>query len=228
LILPLGLLLRGSEPAREAAAALPDVPYPPAIRRSRRLRVRVPTADAARLLLVFAAPPLVMTAIVFHAVSLLGLRGISAPQAAAALSVFGLANAAGTLAAGAVADRLSTRALLSAMSGVLLAGALVVLAPDAVTSYAGFALVGFSGGVFGVASGITWARTYGLAAIGSLQGMSVAAQIAAAAAGPLPLAFSLQLSGSYVPGLVLLVAVGAVALAGALGWREPQSRSATV
>ncbi len=225
-VLPLGFVLR-RPPAVTAVSAstepmtAAEVAAPSPSRRSRRLRIRIPSREAALLLGVFAAPPLVMTAITFHAVSLLGGHGLSAPAAAVALSVFGAASALATVGIGAVADRLSTRALLVAMSSALLAGTLVLLVDSAAPAYVGFALIGSAGGLFGVTSGIAWARTYGVVGLGRLQGVSFAAQIAAAAAGPLPLAVSLQATGSYSAGVFFLAAVAATALAGAGRWREP-------
>jgi MFS family permease len=191
--------------------------------RRRRFRVAVPSRDAALLLGVLAAPPLVMTALTFHAVSLLGQRGLGAPAAAAALSGFGVASAVAILLSGALSDRLSTRGLLLATSAPLLVSTLALLASDgAAAAYAGFVAAGASGGLFGITSGIVWARTYGLAGLGRLQGLSVGAQITAAAAGPLPLAVSLQATGGYGAGVAFLAAVSAAALAGAASWREPQ------
>lgn len=224
-VLPLGFLLRRPPAAAPAAASTAPMAAVVAAaspsRRSRRLRIRIPSREAALLLGVFVAPPLVMTAITFHAVSVLGGRGLSAPAAAVALSVFGAASAVATVGVGAVADRLSTRALLVAMSSALLAGTLVLLVDSAALAYVGFALIGSAGGLFGVTSGIAWARTYGVVGLGRLQGVSFAAQIAAAAAGPLPLALSLQATGSYSAGVLFLAAVAATALVGAARWREP-------
>jgi hypothetical protein len=72
-----------------------------------------------------------------------------------------------------------------------------------------------------VISGIAWARAYGIVGLGRLQGVSVAAQIGAAAAGPLPLAISFEATGSYRPGIVFLLIVASAALLGAARWREP-------
>lgn len=224
-VLPLGFLLQrpaAATASSDSALLLPVAEVAPSpSRRSRRLRIRIPRREAALLLGVFAAPPLVMTAITFHAVSLLGDHGLSAPAAAAALSVFGAASAVATVGIGAVADRLSTRTLLVAMSGALLAGTLALLVESAALPYVGFAAIGGAGGLFGVTSGIAWARTYGVVGLGRLQGVSFAAQIAAAAAGPLPLALSHQASGSYGAGVLFLAAVAATALVGAARWREP-------
>ena len=229
LVLPLALLLRGTvggAPFRAEGGAAAGDSFPLALRQSRRLpRIAVPTRSAAQLLLVLAAPPLVLTAIIFHAVSLLGARGLSLAEAGVALSLLGVANAVGTLAVGAVADRVSTRALLAVMSGLLGASALLLLASSALAAYAAFVLLGLGGGCYGVASGIVWARTYGVAQIGRLQGTSFAAQIAAAAAGPLPLAISLAAFASYTPALIVLAVLGGGSLLLALAWREPLQRA---
>lgn len=225
LVLPLAALVR-REPAPvsgEGEESGADEAFPPALRRSRRLRgLTVPTRSAAGLLFVLSAPPLVMTALIFHAVSLLGEVGLSLHAAGAALSVLGIGSAAGTIVAGVVSDRIGTRPLLAAMCALLTASAALLLVPTAPAAYVAFVVLGLSGGVFGVAIGVVWARTYGLAEIGRLQGVSAAVMIGGAAAGPLPLALSLGVSGSYVPALVALTAYGALALTAALRWRDPR------
>ena len=223
LLLPLALLLR--EPRREdgSQGGAPVRRGPRALRRSRRMpRLTVPSNRARRLLLVLAAPPLLMTAVIFHSTALLGERGLSLTEAGVALSLLGVASLGGTLVAGAVADRVTSRLLLAVMAGLLTAAHLVLLVPAKPAAYAGFVLLGAGGGFFGVAGGVVWPRTYGLAEIGRLQGTSFAVQIAAAAAGPLPLAVSDALLGRFWPALVGLAAYGALAVAVALRWREPR------
>ena len=80
-------------------------------------------------------------------------------------------------------------------------------------------MIGLGNGVWAVSNGIVWARTYGLASLGRIQGLASAATIAAAAVGPLPLAISDSATGSYAAGLVFLVATAGIALAAALTWR---------
>jgi MFS family permease len=226
-VLPLAPLVR--PPRRHESATVVDATVPPpdllaapaVVRRVGRARLPIPRRSAALLLFVLAAPALITTAITFHAISILGGRGLSAPAAAAALSVLGIASAAGTLVAGAFADRLTTRALLTTFTSVLAAGTAVFLAPTGALSYVAFALIGLSNGVWGVVSGIAWARTYGLTAIGKLQGLSSATVIAGAAAGPLPLALALSATGAYTLGLVFLVAVAGAAIVAAVSWSSP-------
>lgn len=226
LVLPLAGLIR-REPAPvpdEATARSGEDAFPPALRRSRRLRgLTIPTRSAAGLLFVLSGPPLILTAIIFHAISLLGERGLSLHEAGAALSGLGIANALGTIAAGAVSDRIATRLLLSAMSALLAGSAALLLVPTAAAAYLSFLLLGLAGGAFGIASGLVWARTYGLADIGRLQGTAFAVVIVASAAGPLPLALALGVAGTYAPALAALAVYAGLAFVAATRWRDPRT-----
>ena len=234
LVVPLAAVVRaprrGEPDGRDAPGAVPARRYPRALRRRRGVpRVDVPTRRARRLLFVLAAPPLLMTAVIFHAVSLLDERGVSLSGAAVALSLFGAANAIATIATGVVSDRTTTRRLLVVITVLLVAAELALLAPNDVTAYLGFVLLGLSGGVFVVVAGIVWPRTYGLADLGRLQGTAWSVQIAGAALGPLPLAVSRALTGAYEPALAVLAAYAVGALVVAARWRDPRAiRLATV
>jgi MFS family permease len=112
--------------------------------------------------------------------------------------------------------------VLAGLTGTLTAGSAILLVSNAAVSYLAFAVIGFATGVWGVANGIVWARTYGVASLGRIQGLASVAAIAAAAAGPLPLAVSNAATGSYTAGLVFLLATAATALGAALAWRAPR------
>jgi MFS family permease len=161
-----------------------------------------PNRQAALLLFVFTAPPLIVTAVVFHATSLLGARGVAPGGAAAVLTALAGAGLLGTLTAGQVADRFATKVALVIMGAGLTLGVALLLLPVAAFAVAGYVVVGVSNGMYGVANGAAWARAYGTAGLGRIQGLAASTQIAAAAAGPLPLAASLSLTGSYLAGLV--------------------------
>jgi MFS family permease len=225
LVLPLAAFVDSA--SSHAAARASTGPgaglFPRALRASRTLpRLTVPSPRAGRLLFVMAAPPLVITAIVFHAVSVLGERGLSFAQAGLALGALGVAKLAGTALGGSLADRLLTRTLLSGMIAVLTLGVVVLLVPRGPTAYLAVMTLGIASGIFGVVAGIVWPRTYGLAEIGRLQGMTASVQIAAAALGPLPLAFSEAATGSYTAGLVALAVYAGITLVVALRWRDPR------
>jgi MFS family permease len=212
LIAPLALLVRTIMSARPRASRVRRRIGPRRMVHAARARARgFPWRDGGVVLLVaLSASPLVTTAAVFHATSLLGAAGIGTGEAAAALSVLAITGAAGAIVGGAVVDRLGVRASLVLMNTLLAAGALLLLIPSAAGGFAGFAVLGLAGGVNGTGSGAAWARTFGVARLGELQGVGESARIAAAAIGPLPLALALALTGSYATGLAVLagLAVG--------------------
>lgn len=229
LVLPLAWWVRSGPPRAQAPGdeAEGAAAYPQATRQSVRVpRLALPTRAAGQALFVLAAPPLVVTAVTFHAVSLLGERGLSFVEAGFALSTLGIASAVGTVSMGLVADRFTTRVLLSLLSLAALTGASLLLLPAAFAAYAAFAVLGAGMGCMGVTNGVVWARTYGLAQIGRIQGTAQSSMIAAAAAAPLIPAVSQAMSGSYLPALVGLCCFAALTVVVALRWRDPRREHA--
>lgn len=217
-VLPLALLIRTGPPRDHAAvAAEPEGGYPPATRRLGSLTV--PSGGAAAMLLVLAAPPLIGTALTFHAVSILGERGLSFLQAGLALSVLGISSAAGTMAAGGVADRLGNRGLLTSLSLFTLAAPLTLLITGPLTAYTAFAILGIGMGATGVVNGTVWARTYGTTQLGRIQGTAQSSMITAAAMAPLIPAVSDALTGGYDAALLAMTGFATVTLLVAARWR---------
>ncbi|WP_238998582.1 MFS transporter [Nocardioides limicola] len=221
LVLPLSLLITRTPPPRRVVADGTGggvvAEFPPV---SRRLgRATVPTRGVATMLFVVAAPPFVATALTFHAVSILSFRGLDLVQAGVAISVLGVASALGLVGAGMVTDRLSNRTLLVAVSAALVAAPLALLIPAAAAAYAAFGFLGLALGSLGVVNGVVWARTYGVAQLGSIQGTAQSAMITAAAAAPLVPAISHGLTGGYTAAILVLAVVSCLALAVALRWR---------
>ena len=228
LVLPLARLVRPG-PARADDDRRDDraESFPAAMRPSARLpRLSLPTRGAGQVLFVLAAPPLVGTALTFHAVSILGERGLSFVQAGFALSILGASAAAGTVLFGLVADRLSTRMLLSMVSFAVLTGASVLLMPHEYAAYMAFAVLGVSLGGNGVVNGIVWARTFGLAQIGRIQGAAQSSMITAAAVAPLVPAISYGVTGGYAAGVLVLCAFASSTLVAAISWKDPRGTHA--
>lgn len=184
---------------------------------ARSRAARFPWRDGGALLLVsLCAVPLVSTAAVFHATSLLAASGLGLGAAAAVLSMKVAVGALGALVGGALVDKAGVRASLVAMNVLLGVGIMFVLLDSPLGGYGGFALIGVANGLNGTASGAAWASAFGLARLPELQSVGDSARIAAAAIGPLPLAFGLSLTGSYTVGLVALAGFSfACAAAGA-------------
>jgi MFS family permease len=214
-ILPVALAVRwavsGSVPPR-------PIPKPPsgapvAARVAARAR-RFPWRDGgATLLLVLSASPLISTAVVFHATSILADSGVSRAGAAGALSLLAVSAAVGAVLGGTLVDRVGVRPSLIAMSVLLALAMALLLVPSAVAALAAFAVLGLASGVNSTGSGAAWARTFGVERLGELQGVGEAARISAAALGPLPLAVALLATGAYAVGLT---ALGAFAMGCAL------------
>ncbi|QWC84029.1 MFS transporter [Nocardioidaceae bacterium] len=222
-VVPLGLLVRTGPvaPGTDVAAPMPGTPhapdtevaaFPAATRTTRGRWPDLPSARATRMLLVLAAPPLIATALTFHAVSILGERGIGFIAAGVAVGLMGATAVVGVLGAGVVLDRISTRVTLALLSALELVGVLALLVPTEAAAYVSFAVLGVAAGGVGVANGTVWARTFGLAGLGRLQGRAQSSMITSAAVAPLVPALSLSQTGSYVASLVVLALVAAAAL----------------
>ena len=222
-VAPLAVFVRDPPAHRTAVTAASRAASPlGGLRRSRRLRgVDIPTNGAPRLLAILSAPAMISTGITFHALSLLAGHGLSRHAAGIAIGALGAAGVAGTIFAGALSTRASTRTLMSLASALLTTGTLMLILPGGTLPYVAFAALGTAGGMTGVLGGMVWAQIYGLAELGRLQGIAIAAQITGAAAGPLPLALSHAITGSYSVGLAIFGALAAVALAAALTFRPP-------
>lgn len=214
-VLPLAGFVR-SGPDRAApdtgAADIPAIAHPAAVTITRPGLPNLPSAAAARLLLVLAAPPLIGTAVTFHAVSILADRDIGFLAASGVIGVLGAASAVGVIVAGVLVDRMPTRVTLIILSAIVLTATLVLLIPAETAAYCAFAILGLGMGGVGVVNGTVWARTFGTAGLGRLQGTAQSSMITAAAIAPLVPALSQSATGSYQPGLIVLCVVAATAL----------------
>lgn len=160
------------------------------------------------LALPIAAIPFVVTALVFHQISILGGNGISAAAAAGIFVAFAVASAGATALAGPLIERLGPRWPLWLSLGLLLAavvGLQFVTTPALATVYA--LVLGAASGVHGVVNGVIWAHYYGRRGLGAVQGPATMVSISAAALAPLPLAALQQLSGSYALGLGVMAVI---------------------
>jgi MFS family permease len=231
-ILPLGLLVRtgprrpGDDPAPQdgSSSLTPEAAYPDAVRPVGRRGPSLPTATALRLLIILAAPPLITTALTFHAVSILGARGIDFLAAGSTVGVLGATSALGVIIAGLVVDRLTTRVALTISSATVLVASAILVVPSPTAAIAAFAVLGLGVGATNVLNGTVWARTFGTAQLGRVQGMAQSATITAAAVAPLVPALSIAVTGEHLAGLVVLIAVGVTATAAVVTMPAPRPR----
>jgi MFS family permease len=161
-----------------------------------------------KMLAVPAASGMVGTGLIFHAVSLLGSRGVSAGWAMGLISLQATVATCAVLFAGWLTDRYPARLLLAAAMLLLAASSMtVLLMPVPVLAILYAAMLGVHGSILRSTGTVVWINYYGRANQGEIRGIAMAVMIFAAAAGPLPLALSIDWFGSYDLALYGFIAI---------------------
>ena len=216
----LGLFPDGDRAERESVESQPhkeDVPKP--IRRTTDWTVADVLRDFTfwKLLAVPAASGMVGTGLIFHAVSLLGSRGIPAGWAVALISLQAIVATCAALVAGWLTDRCQARHLLTAAMLLLaMAGITVLLMPFPIIAVFYAMLLGLHGSILRSTGMVVWMDYYGRVNQGAIRGIAMAVMIFAAAVGPLPLALSIDWFRTYDIALCGFIAIPI--LAAALVW----------
>ena len=127
-----------------------------------------------------------MSGIGLHLVPHLIQQGLEPMKAVGTISIMSITGASGALFLGFLSERLSPRYLLS---GVYLLGAgsiMVLINTDSLTGTYTFAVLhGITGSGVNLLTPLLWAHIYGRNSLGSIFGISRAAQVAGFAVGPL-------------------------------------------
>jgi MFS family permease len=175
---------------------------------------------------VIAATSMLITALNFHQISILGAQGLTITEAAAMF----LPQVIGAIVAGVVmgtlADRVPARVPLAATMLLLLASLVLAafLRPGPmIILYA--IVLGAAGGAGRPLVATVLPRWYGLAHIGSIQGVSLLIGVAASASGPVALSLAGDQSGGYASAVWVFIAIPVVIAIAALTIREPEFRS---
>lgn len=144
------------------------------------------------------APAFIGTAILFHQVYLIELRGWTLELFASAFLLMALCVIGMSLVVGPMIDRFSARRLLP-FTLVPLAGACFVLsfvhAPAAAFIF--LALVGVSNGYAGTLMGALWPEIYGTRYIGAIRAVAFSLMVFASAAGPGLIGWLIDLGVAY-------------------------------
>jgi MFS family permease len=163
--------------------------------------------------------------------SILAERGFTPDVYYTALAVTAITGLGGNFAAGALAPRVSLRAILIAALAVLAAGltALAHVSTSAQVMVQAVAM-GIAGGFITVVFFSFWGHAYGRLHLGRIQGAAQAMTVVASAVGPLFLAVWVERTGSYAAAFyVLAVVVVVLAIASAVvpipAGAEPQGMS---
>ena len=179
------------------------------------------------LAVVIGTTSMLVTALNFHQISLLGDQGLTVTEAAAMFLPQVLGALTAGLIVGALADRFPARFLLMA-SMALLALSLVLaarLSPGPmILVYA--VMLGAAGGASRPLVATLLPRWYGLRHIGSIQGVAALVAVASSSMGPVILSLTNEALGGYGPGALALVVIPVVIGLAALTISEPEFEQA--
>jgi len=140
--------------------------------------------------------------------SILAERGFTPDVYYTALAVTAITGLAGNFAAGALAPRVSLRAILVTAMVVLASGLAALAHVSTQSQVMGQAVaMGIAGGFVTVVFFSFWGHAYGRRHLGRIQGAAQAMTVVASAIGPLFLAVWVERTGSYAAAFYVLAAI---------------------
>ena len=160
-----------------------------------------------------------------HLVPHLTQQGLSPGAAVAAVSVMSISGAVAAVAFGLLAERASPKLLL-VLSYLLAAASMWVLmiADNPPETYLFAVLQGIVGTGINTLAPLLWAAYYGRGSLGSIFGVSRAAQVVGFAVGPLASAVVYDRTGSYQGAFLALAVVAVLATILLAAARRPRPR----
>ena len=190
----------------------------PDVSRSANDDRRVPLAELIKsptfwlILLSLFLVAIATSGIGLHLVPHLTQQGLSTGAAVAAISVMSISGALAAVACGLLAERAPPKLLL-VLSYLLGAASMWVLmgADNLPETYLFAVLQGFVGAGINTLAPLLWAGYYGRGSLGTIFGVSRAAQVVGFAVGPLASAVVYDRTGSYHGAFLALAAVAVVA-----------------
>jgi sugar phosphate permease len=170
--------------------------------------------------------PLITTGIVFHFISIAGVKGLSETSASFILSLLAIVSFPATLAAGYLLDRIKMHYAAALMCSLQLASLLVLLLSASIVSAVLFAVIqGTAFGLQSVCSGVIWPNYFGTKHIASIRGLSMAALVIGSALGPIPFGFVFDASGNYNLAIVLMMVLSVIGVGAALLSPKPVKKA---
>jgi len=161
-------------------------------------------------LLLFAgsAQPLIVTALIFHHVSLLASKGIPPGVAASVFAVMAPMQILGNFTAGFMADRFPNRYLLALGQGLLAIAMLwTFLISSAWQAFFYGAIIGLCNGFIMTIRAVIWPNYYGRLHLGSIRGVATSSMVVFTALGPLPFGLLFDLTDSYSLAILIFLAL---------------------
>jgi len=172
--------------------------------------VKQATRSRILWLLIFAgsAQSLVGTGVAFQQVSIMTDKGLSIGAAAGVFGIMAPTAIAGQFIAGYLANRFQVRYLIAIGQGGLVLAMIVLLNTSQLWhAYAYGVVLGLNQGFLMNMNQVVWPAYFGRKHLGSIKGVANFGMMASAALGPLPLALSIDQTGSYTIGLYAYMAL---------------------
>ncbi len=143
-------------------------------------------------------PSAIITACIFHQISILGQSGLSPEAAALISSVTSLINLPIVLLAGGLADKYPMKYLMALTQGLLLAMVGVLYVADSMTLVLVYGVImGIQMGVQAIVRGVVWPDYFGRKHLSTIRGVNMMAGVIGSALGPLPFGYAFDLFGGY-------------------------------
>jgi len=161
-------------------------------------------------LLIFAgsAQSLVGTGVAFQQVSIMTSKDLSIGAAAGVFGIMAPAAIAGQFIGGYLASRIPVRYLIAAgQAGLVVAMIMLLGTTELWQAYAYGVVLGTIQGFLMNLNQVVWPAYFGRKHLGSIKGVANFGMMASAALGPLPLALSIDQTGSYTIGLIAYMAL---------------------
>ena len=180
------------------------------------------------LSLTVATTAMLITALNFHQISILGEAGLSSTEAATMFlpQVIGAIGAG--LVVGALSDRVAVRFLLAASMALMAAGLLLINIAEPGWQVVLYAVtLGAAAGAQRPLAATVLPRWFGLANIGAIQGLSTFIGVGASAVGPVALSLGRSWVGGYIEAAALFAIIPLAIGLMALTVREPDRAGST-
>ncbi|NQW19309.1 MAG: MFS transporter [Chloroflexi bacterium] len=155
--------------------------------------------------LIFAgtAQSLVGTGVMFHQVSIITSKGLTASTAAGVFGIIAPMLIAGQFLGSYLASRIELRYLLAAGQVVIIIAMLILMNTTQLwQAYLYGAVLGINMGFLMNINQVVWPSYFGRKHLGSIRGVTNFGMMSAAALGPLPLALALDITGNSTAGLI--------------------------
>lgn len=173
--------------------------------------------------------PMISTGIVFHFVSILGTKGLSAASASFVLSLLAIVSFPTTFIAGFLLDKIKLQYATAFICVLEFIGLIVLLFSTSIYTAVIFAVFhGTASGIQSVCGGIVWPNYYGMNHLGSIRGLVMTVTVVASALGPIPFGIIFDLTGTYTLAIVLMMFLPVIGFLFALLSSKPQKKKLNI